>query len=457
MRILDRILGRGTEKPPTPTAQKVIGHNEGDWVLLGGAMPTASRKMVGPTSSMGEATVYACVTYLSDDIAKVPIKIYRESSKSRTLQRNHPLSRVLNKVPNSWQSAFEWKQYVMQSMLLYGDAFNLIVRNGRTQIEELVPIHPNRVEIFEAPDGELFYMIASSSNFENGKTSNALPMYEERMAIPARYIWHLRWQAKGSGVYGASPIEMQREAVGNALAQQEFTGRMMSNDARPSGILKHPGKVKAEVAKRLKKAWNDAYQSTSNAAKMAVLEEGMEFQALSMNAVDAQFIEQRKYSMNEIGRIFRVPPTKLMDMTRATYSNSEQENLAYVTDTLMPVYERWESSICRNLFSDKEQTNLLAEFDVERLLRGDTKARYDAYGAGRQWGVLSANEARRKEGLNPVQGGDMLLQPLNMTAAGNDPLEVQQEQQRLDAQNQDNTELERRIRVHEIEREAADD
>ena len=134
-----------------------------------------------------------------------------------------------------------------------------------------------------------------------------------------------------------------------------------------------------------------------------------------------------------------MPPTKLMVMDRATYSNIEQENLAYITDSMMPHYERWESSIERWLIPERQWGKLVPQFDLDSLMRGDSKARFDAYASGRQWGVLSANEARKREGLNPVDGGDMLLQPLNMTAAGNDPLEVQQEAQRLQAELQQQT------------------
>ncbi len=430
-------MGKKRKGKKGRTVEKVVGWNSDDWVLTGGYGPGAGGKMVTPTTATSEPTIYACISYLADDLAKVPINLWRQNrGKGRTLQVNSALYKTLNFLPNAFQSAFEWKQYTQTALLTHGNAYNFIVRNARNEIVELLPIHPNRVEIFEGTEGELWYLVASNSTFETGQMNRAMPTYKDRIAIPQYMIWHMKWAAKGSGVYGSTPIECHRDSISTALAQQEFSGKMMANDARPSMVLKHPGRIKPDAASRLKKAWNNAYQGSANAARTAVLEEGIEPMVLSMNAVDAQFIEQRKFSVIEMARIFRVPPTKLMVMDRATYSNVEQENLSYITDSLLPIFERWESSIIRFLVSPKDMGKLVPEFDVDRLLRGDSKARFDSYAAARQWGVYTSNEAREKEGLNPVKGGDMLLQPLNMTAAGNDPLEVQQEAQRLQAQQQ---------------------
>jgi len=460
-------MGKKRKKGKSRQAvEKVVGWNSDDWVLTGGGSPGAGGKLVTPTTSLSEPTIYACISYLADDLAKVPINMYRVTKTKRTLASNLALFKTLNYSPNLFQSAYEWKQYTQTALLTYGNAYNLIVRNARNEINELLPIHPNRIEIFEATDGSLWYMISCNSTFENGQINRALPTYKNKVAIPAREMWHQKWAAKGSGVYGSSPIEHQRDAISTALAQQEFSGKMMANDARPSMLLKHPGKIKPDAAKRLKKAWDNAYRGSANAARTAVLEEGMEVQTLSMNAVDAQFVEQRKFSVIEIARIFRVPPTKLMVMDRATYSNVEQENLSYITDSLMPIFERWESSMSRWLLNERDQGKIVFEFEVERLMRGDSKARFDSYAAARQWGIYTSNEARKKEGLNPVSGGDMLLQPLNMTAAGNDPLDIQREKMELDAkaaeqaatdqeQNQqdlDNEELAKRIKLRELER-----
>lgn len=434
-------MGKKRKGKAKANTNKVVGWNSDDWVLVGGGAPGAGGKLVTPSSSMTEPTVYSCIKFLAEDLAKVPIKIYKVTRNGRTEARNSALWRLLNYRPNNYQTRMEWQQYTQQALLGYGNAYNLLSFNGRGEIEELLPIHPNRVEIFEATDGELFYEISSNTTFETANTIRLAPQaiagrQSGSIRVPQRLIWHMRWEPKGSGIYGATPIEHHRDAISTALAQQEFSGKMMANDARPSVVLRHPSRIKPEAAKRLKDAWNKAYQSSANAARTAVLEEGMEVQTLSMNAVDAQFVEQRKFSTIELARIFRVPPTKLMVMDRATYSNIEQENLAYITDSMMPHYERWESSIERWLIPERQWGKLVAEFDLDKLLRGDSKARFDAYAQGRQWGVLTANEARQREGLNPVDGGDMLLQPLNMTAAGNDPLEVKQEEQRLQAEQQ---------------------
>ena len=439
--------------------EKVVGWNDGDWVLTGGGGVGAGGKVVTPTTSQTEPTVYACIKYLAEDIAKVPINIWRTNRNGRKLADNTALYKLLNYAPNSFQTPFEFKQYQQSALMGYGNSYALMPRNGRGEISELLPIHPNRVTIYEGDEGSIWYFINSNSRFETGLMKEALPIWDGQVAIPASLIWHMRWEPMGSGLYGASPIQCQRDLISTALAQQEFSGKMMANDARPSMLLKHPGKIKPDAAKRLKEAWNNAYQGSSNAARTAILEEGMEVQTLSMNAVDAQFVEQRKFSTIELARIFRVPPTKLQVMDRATYSNVEQENLSYITDSLMPIFERWESSMARWLINERDRGKLVFEFDVDRLMRGDSKARFDSYASARQWGVYTSNEARRKEGLNPVEGGDMLLQPLNMTASGNDPLEVQQEEAALarqqaenTAQEQTNDELAKRIQLRELER-----
>lgn len=416
---------RGAIKVLLGTEEKAVGQAGDDWVLNGGSLPTSSGARVDAGSAMGLPAVWACVNYISEDVAKVPAIIYKVNHETgeREKARTHPLYKILTRSPNSWQSPFEYIQYVQSSLLLQGNAYSLIIRNGRGAIQELIPIGSNRVTVYEATGGELFYQISGGTNFENSLVEAAQTILSPEgkgVMVPQEHIWHLRGITMGSGVLGMSPISAEREAIGLALSQQEYSGSMVANGARPSMVLQHPEKLSEAAAKRLKKAWDNAYGGASNAAKTAVLEEGMTANPISLTAVDAQFIEQKKYSLRDIARIYRMPPTKLGDMEQATYSNSEQEGLAYLSDTLVSIFERWESSMNRNLLSVKEGNKYVIEFDIRKLLRTDVKARFDSYRVGRQWSIFTPNECRISEGLNPVEDGDELLTPLNMVPLGSE-------------------------------------
>lgn len=412
--------------------RKAVGDSTDDWVSLNTAGFASDAGVdVTPTSALGDPTVYAAVKALSEDLAKVPPKIYSvmyddQGREIRTPAVAHALWRVLLKRPNQWQSPFEFKEYIEACRQLRGNAYSFIVRNGRGAITELIPLRPDRVAVLDTVEGEIFYSISSNSNFEAGQLAQAYRANGGRevsgvVTVPAEYVWHIRGFPNGSGLLGVSAITAARDAIGLSLAQQKYAGRMVANSARPAGVITHPGRIHKDVAKRLRTAWDSLYRGADNAGKTAVLEEGMDFKPISMNSVDAQFVEQRKLSVLDIARIFRVPPTKLMDTSRSTYSNAEQEALAYLTDSLMPLFERWESSMDAQLLTPREQGRYSIQFDIERLQRGDVVSRYRAYASGRQWGILTANEARGRDGLNPVEDGDTLLEPLNMAPMGEHP------------------------------------
>lgn len=414
-----------TPPPPLEGGAKAVGDSADDWIALTqGAV--VNGVAVTPTSAMGEAGVYGAVKMLSEDLAKIKLRIYRVTGKTandrrREVANTHPLFRVLSFIPNSWQSPLEFIEYMELNRQLSGNAYALLYRNRRGQISDMLPIRATRVTVLEADDGSIFYTVAGGGSFENAQVQRMRDlglMVDNNLTVPAEHILHLRNMPIGSGLMGQSPISAARGVVSLALGQQKHSEGMMSNSARPSGVLQHPGKLSPEGATRLRNAWERLYKGADNSGRTAVLEQGVEFKPVSMNAVDAQFVEQRKLSLLDIARIFRIPPTKLMDTSNATYSNSEQEALAYVIDSLMPIVEKWESALERQLLSPREWGRYEIEFETDALLRGDIKARFSSYASGRQWGILTSNEARQREGLNPVEGGDVLLEPLNMWPMG---------------------------------------
>jgi len=218
------------------------------------------------------------------------------------------------------------------------------------------------------------------------------------------------------GLVGYSPIAMAKNAIGMALATEEYGARFFANGANPGGVLEHPGVIKD--VQRVKDSWNAAYQGSGNAHRVAVLEEGMKFQAIGIPPEQAQFLETRKFQIDEIARIFRVPPHMVGDLEKSSFSNIEQQSLEFVKYTLDPWVVRWEQSLCQALLLPSEKNDLFIRFNLDGLLRGDYASRMTGYATGRQNGWLSANDIRELEDMNRIpasEGGDLYLINGNMT------------------------------------------
>ena len=221
-----------------------------------------------------------------------------------------------------------------------------------------------------------------------------------------------------NGINGISPIEQAREAIGLALATEEFGAKFFSNGARPGGVLEHPGVVKDP--ERIRESWNKVYQGTRNSHKIAVLEEGMKYHEIGIPPEQAQFLQTRKYQLNEICRIFRVPPHLVGDLERSTFSNIEHQSIDFVTHTIRPWLVRWEQAIYKSLLNEQERRLYYAKFNVDGLLRGDFATRMQGYATARQNGWMSINDIRSLEDMNPIpseQGGDDYLVNGNMVKA----------------------------------------
>ncbi|WP_353209919.1 phage portal protein [Sphingorhabdus sp.] len=360
---------------------------------------TGSGMRVSPDSALRLAAVYACVRILAETMASLPLVVYqRRADGGKDKVTDHWLCRLMAKRPNRFQNPFEWREMLQGHLALRGNAYNQIITNPRGEIIELMPIHPDRVKIELLPSGEYRYRVTDRSG-----TGVILPRGE---------VWHLRGLSS-DGLMGMSPIELARENLGMALAAQDYGARFFANDAKPTGgWIEFPGTFKDNEAKKVFRESYQQAQSGANRGKVLVLENGMKFHEVGVTNKDAQFLELRKFQITDIARLFRVPPHMIADLERATFSNIEQQSLEFVMHTMTPWAERWEASIESELLLEGDDIEI--EFDFANLMRGDAASRSSYYQSGIQNGWLTRNEARIAENLNPIDGLDQPLRPLNM-------------------------------------------
>jgi len=368
-----------------------------------GARKSAAGVNVSESNAMQASAVYACVRVLSESVASLPLPVFRRRDpKGKDIARDHPLYRILHDRPNPEMSSFAFRETLMAHLALWGNAYAEIEMNSAGRVLALWPLRPDAMRVRRV-NNELLY--------EYTLNGEVIPLARNR-------VLHIPGLAY-DGLIGYSPIGLARQAVGLTMATEQFGATFFSNGARPGGVLSHPGQLSPEAAKRLKISWEEAQGGLTNAQRTAVLEEGVTFTEVGIPPDHAQFLETRKFQVREIARIFRIPPHLIGDLEQATFSNIEQQSLEFVVHTLRPWLVRWEQTLNYALFSDRDQGEAFCEFQVEGLLRGDSAQRAAFYTALFNLGVFSPNDIRDKENLNPVEGGDVRLVPLNMTTLEN--------------------------------------
>ena len=361
---------------------------------------SSSGKSVNEKSALQTTAVYACVRILAETIASLPLHTYRYSPGGKEKAMDHPLYYLLHSEPNPEMTSFVFRETLMGHLLLWGNAYAQIIRDGRGRVLGLYPLLPSKMLVNRTDQGILFYQYE-----KDGRTC----------FLPNTDVLHIPGLGF-DGLVGYSPIAMAKNAIGMAIATEEYGAKFFANGASPGGVLEHPGVVKDPG--KIRESWNAVYQGSGNAHRVAVLEEGMKFQPIGIPPEQAQFLETRKYQLNEIARIFRIPPHMIGDLEKSSFSNIEQQSLEFVMYTLDPWVIRWEQAISRALFSDSEKRQYFVKFNVDGLLRGDYQSRMNGYAVGRQNGWLSANDIRELENLNripPELGGDLYLINGNMT------------------------------------------
>jgi HK97 family phage portal protein len=349
-------------------------------------------------AAMRLTAVYACVRVLAESVSMLPFNLYREGADgSKKPEKLHWLYALLAQRPNSFQNPMEYREMCMIHLGLRGNAFSRIVSNSAGIVTDLIPIHPDRVTIEMLGDTNWRYHVRNSDQTET-------PLNRGQM-------FHIRAMSS-DGVVGINPIAAAREAIATGLSAQDYGMRYFQNDATPGGWIEYPGQFKDDEQKRqFRERWQ-AQQGGRNRHKTAILEFGMKYHPIEVSNADAQFLETRKFSVSEVARLFRIPPHMIGDLDKATFSNIEQQSLEFVMHTLTPWLVRWEEAI-RYSFIDPEDS-LNVEFPTRALLRGDAAARSTYYHNGILDGWMTRNEARLSESLNPLDGLDEPLLPLNM-------------------------------------------
>ena len=349
-------------------------------------------KNVTERSSMQMTAVYSCVRVLAEAVAGLPLHLYKytdSGGKDKALE--HPLYFLLHDEPNPEMTSFVFRETLMTHLLLWGNAYAQLIRNGRGEVVGIYPLMPNRVSVNRDDKGNIYYKyLRGLEDAHLNKENEVILLHSEVLHIPGLGF---------DGLVGYSPIAMAKNAIGMAIACEEYGAKFFANGATPGGILEHPGVVKDP--ERVRASWNSAFGGSANANKVAVLEEGMKYTPISISPNEAQFLETRKFQINEIARIFRVPPHMVGDLEKSSFSNIEQQSLEFVKYTLEPWLIRWEQSLVRSLILPGDKGKYFIKFNVDGLLRGDYESRMNGYATARQNGWMSANDIRALENLRP--------------------------------------------------------
>ena len=363
-----------------------------------------SGEQVDEKSAMQIATVYACVRLLAESVAQLPLHLYRytDSGTGKEMAADHPVYPILHRQPNPEMSSFSWRETMMVHLLLYGNSYNQVIRDGKNGVLGIYPLLPENVEVDRDDHGEIYYIYHAYTDETPGeKNKDIFFRRDEILHVPGLGF---------NGLVGFSPIAMMKNSLGTTIAVEKYGGAFFKNGAQPSGVLEHPGVLKNP--EKIRRNWSTAYGGPANAHKVAVLEEGMSYKAISLPPEDSQFLSTRQFGVEEICRIFRVPPHMVQDLQRATFNNIEHMSIEFVMHTLMPWLIRIEQAIIKDVLIDEEKDEFFPKFNVDGLMRGDYKSRMEGYAVAITNGIMSVNDVRKLENLDPLEeaeGGNLHL------------------------------------------------
>lgn len=389
-----RILGReeraNIENPSVPLSSYVPPFTS--------AGPSPAGVNVTAEKALMQTRVWAAMSRISETVASLPWQIYSDTADGRMVAKEHPFYQRIWLRPNDDISSFTFRQVFVAHMYMYGNGYALITRDGSNRARSLLLLLPDQVRRVRE-NGDVYYYVKDVSR-------------QEEARYPASDMIHVQGFSM-DGICGLSTVMLAaRNAIGLALATEEHTSRLFSNGARPGGVLKHPGSLSAEAAKRVIESWNQAQGGLANAYKTALLEEGMDWQQLGLSANDAQSEEQRRFQTEEIAAAFNIPPIFLGDHTHSTFSNNEQQDLHFSKHTIHPVVTRIEQEFNWKLFKG---TPFFCEFNMDGLERGSFESRINGLVQAVQGGISTPNEARKKLNMPPKAGGDELYLQQNMS------------------------------------------
>ncbi len=357
---------------------------------------TTSGKTVNERTAMQTSAVYACVRILAETIASLPLHTYTVTVNGKEKALDHPLYYLLHNQPNPEMTSFVFRETLMGHLLLWGNAYAQIIRDGSGKVLSLYPLMPDQMTVDRTKTGEIFYTYS--------KDGVQYPLRnDEVLHIPGLGF---------DGLIGYSPIAMAKNAIGMAIAVEEYGAKFFANGASPGGVLEHPGILKDPT--KVRESWNSLFQGSANSNRVAVLEEGMSFKSITIPPEQSQFLQSRKFQIEEICRIFRIPPHLVADLEKATFSNIEHQAISFVVHTIRPWLVRIEQSMMKVLFSETEKKTYFVSFAVDGLLRGDYASRMQGYSVGIQNGFLSPNDVRSFENMNTIPFGDTYMVNGNM-------------------------------------------
>ncbi|MEQ6473856.1 phage portal protein [Comamonas sp. wu1-DMT] len=340
----------------------------------------------------------------------------------RVAATEHPLYNVLRSKPNDFQTPYERVELSQMAAGLRGNSYSFIDRDDHGQVKALWPLDSSKVTVLKGPDLLPYYQVAGAG-----------------APLPMRLVHHVRWHSH-NGYVGLSPIQLHADAIGLAQTVRTFAGKSFANGASLSGVIERPKEMRAITDQAtidgIINQWGSKFSGADNARKVALLQEGMTFKAVSLSNVDAEMISMLKTSGVDVARIYKIPLPMVNDLEKANYNTIEQLLIHFVVFALLPWAKRHEGAMMRDFLLDKERGRYFIEFNLSGLMRGDQKSRYEAYAIGRQWGWLSVNDIRRLENMPPITGGDTYLQPLNMVDASKGTPDLNNPQVRAQLVNQ---------------------
>lgn len=377
--------------------------SDGRWLGSADDLGTVFNGRVTEEKALGIDAVFACVNLYARTLASMPLLLYEKTPDGKRRAVNHPLYRLLHNEPNPNMTSHNFRKIMEASLKLWGNAYAWIEFDNSWRVKYLWPLLPGNVFPQRSlQTGELFY----DAVLYNGE-SRRFRAYE-MVHIPGLGF---------DGISGRSPVRQFAETMGFNLDIKSYGRKFFKNGARPSGVLQHPGSLSEEAQKRLENKFDKRYSGIENTGKTILLEEGMTYHQIGVPPEEAQFIESRKYSVEEIARIYGVPPHMIGDLEQATFSNIESQDINFAKHSIVPECVNWEQELMRKLLNDDEQARYEIEFNMEGLVRGDMESRYRAYAIGRQWGFLTADDIRAKENMSNVDGGGITYVPLNMISS----------------------------------------
>jgi HK97 family phage portal protein len=345
-------------------------------------------------------SVWNAIRLLSESVSSLPISVYRkENNGDKVEDVNNRIYNLIKFKPNNFQNKITFFEYIMYSVLTDGNSYVQIVRDNSANPVQLIPLNPDYVNIF-IKDNELFYQMDGGSVLDSAD------------------VLHIKL-ITDDGIEGLSPIDQCAKAINWNLSIEEFGSTFFKNGAKPSSVLSTDRALSETAIERLKNSFNSSYAKLKSSNSTIILEEGLTFKPISISPEQAQFLASRQFGIEEIARIFNVPPHMLKDLSKSSFNNIEMQSQEYVTYTLMPYLTRIEQEMNLKLFRTNELGKTFVEFNVNGLLRGDVKTRNEAYKTAIQNGYMSINEVRQKENLNSIEGGDQHFIQMNMTTIEN--------------------------------------